>query len=233
MPAVLNHSTLKQRVYEALREMILSGELPYGAQIDEQAIARRLGVSRTPLREAIATLLKENLVEHRPWKGNVVRRPTASEVDGLYEVRKTLEALAARLAAARMTEDELAAIREALDAAGAALEAGDLPGYRRADQRFHEALALASGNRTLVGVLDQLRAQSRVVLTMIGRDPNVRDPAVAQRAARERPLIMAALERQDGEEAARLVEEHLERNRRRAVADLQRIEAVQDSIDSA
>ena len=92
----LRHKTLHERVYEALLGLIGAGALAPGDQLDEQALAARLGVSRTPLRAAIARLAQEGLVVTLPYRGSFVRRFTVEEIDGLYEVRAALEGLAAR-----------------------------------------------------------------------------------------------------------------------------------------
>ena len=104
----IEHYPLNRRIYYKVRELIESGVIPPGAQLDERALANDLSVSRTPLREAIATLVEEGLVERRPYRGNFVRMFTAKQVDDLYEVRKALEGLAIRLAVLRLTEEELA-----------------------------------------------------------------------------------------------------------------------------
>ncbi|HEX2515991.1 MAG TPA: GntR family transcriptional regulator, partial [Chloroflexota bacterium] len=154
---LVQHKTLHQRVYEALLELIGAGTLAPGEQLDEQALAARLGVSRTPLRAAIARLVQEGLVVGLPYRGTFVRRFTVEEIDGLYEVRAALEELAARKAARRLTGDELETIRAILNECQASLEAGDVEAYGQADARFHRALAEASGNPTLVETLDGLR----------------------------------------------------------------------------
>ncbi|MGH2617820.1 MAG: GntR family transcriptional regulator, partial [Thermomicrobiales bacterium] len=98
-----NH-TLNHSIYETLREMIAAGQLVSGARIDERAIAEQLGVSRTPLREAIAKLAKVGLVEQRPYRGNYVRAFSPKQVNDLYETRMVLEGLATRRAVENLTD---------------------------------------------------------------------------------------------------------------------------------
>ena len=129
-----------------------------------------------------------------PYRGASVRRFTVAEIDGLYEVRAALEALAARKAAARMTADGLATIAALLDEGQAALAAGDVEAYGQADARFHRALAEAAGNPTLTETLDGLRRRIHLFRDLANRQPGLRE-----RTARERELILDALARRDGD----------------------------------
>jgi DNA-binding GntR family transcriptional regulator len=211
----IERKTLHQRAYETLLRLIAQGVLAPGDQLDEQTLAARLGISRTPVRAAIARLTQEGLVVNLPYRGTFVRRFSALEIDGLYEVRAALEALAARKAAERMTAEQLDDIRAILDECQAALEHGDYPAYGEADARFHRALADAAGNPTLVDLLESLRLRVQVL-----RDLANRDPALRERTATERRLILEALERRDGDAAARLLTAHIDSVRRMALQQL-------------
>ena len=211
----LRHKTLHERVYEALLGLLGAGALAPGDQLDEQALAARLGVSRTPLRAAIARLAQEGLVVTLPYRGSFVRRFTVEEIDGLYEVRAALEGLAARKAARRLTPAGLQAIGAIMDECRAALDAGDLEAYGQADARFHRALAEASGNPTLVETLDGLRRRIHRFRDLANRDPGLR-----RRAAQEREQIVDALARRDAEAAGRLLEQHIDHVRRTVLRQL-------------
>ena len=202
--AKIERKTLHQRGYEALLQLIASGALPPGAQLDEQALAARLGISRTPVRASIARLTQEGLVVNLPYRGAFVRSFTAEEIDGVFQVRAALEGLAARRAAARMTEEQLGTVRALLDECQAALDAGDLATFGQADARFHRALADASGNPTLVEMLESLRLRIQVLRDLANNEPGLRE-----RTAVERLRILDALERRDGDAAARLLEAHI------------------------
>jgi DNA-binding GntR family transcriptional regulator len=201
----IKHAPLNQRTYLQLRAFVLSGAVPMGRRLDENALAKQLGVSRTPVREAIGKLVQEGLVEYRPFQGNFVRLITVEQVRELFEVRKSLEGLAARLAVGRMTDDGLEAITEILDEVHAALEAGDMDQYAVADSRFHKAIATISGNSTLIEILDQLSAQIQLARVLANRDQTV-----VQRTAHERPLILEALRNRNADAAGRLLEEHIQ-----------------------
>ncbi|GAC1356895.1 MAG: GntR family transcriptional regulator [Ktedonobacteraceae bacterium] len=216
----LEHQPLNRRTYYRLRELIESGVFPPGSQLDERTLAEKLAVSRTPLREAIATLVEEGLVERRPYRGNFVRLFTAKQVDDLYEVRKALEVLATRLAVPRLSEEGLIHIRQLLDEAQQALEQHDLPGYSLADQRFHDAIVQATDNEALIEALGRLKRQVQLIRLSANRDPHV-----AERTALERPRILAALEARDAEVAARLMGEHIDGVRRSVIDRLSAIES--------
>lgn len=219
----LEHNPLNRRIYYKVRELIASGAIPAGAQLDERTLANDLSVSRTPLREAIATLVEEGLVERRPYRGNFVRTFTAKQVNDLYQVRKTLEGLAVRLAVSRLTEEALTQLRFILNETQEALEQGDMVSYSVADQRFHNAIAQLSDNEILLEALGRLQRQIQIVRMGANRDPQV-----VTRTAIERPRILAALEARDGELAAQLMEEHIEGVRRSVIALIEESETVAD-----
>lgn len=222
----IDNQTLNYRISDRIRELISSGVVPAGTRLDERSLAEQLGVSRTPLREAIGKLAKEGLVEQRPYRGNFVRVFTTQQVNDLYEVRKNLEGLAARLAVSRLPDEGLGRLRVILDDVQAAVERRDMAAFADADQRFHDAIARASGNGTLLEALDRLRLQIQLVRVVANRDPGV-----VERTAHERPQILAALEARDGNRAARLMEEHIEGVRRSVVAQLESLEHAEASAD--
>jgi DNA-binding GntR family transcriptional regulator len=214
-PEPLRHHTLNHRVYEAVRELILSGRIPLGAQLDEVSLASRLGVSRTPLREAIAKLAKERLVEHRPYRGNFVWMPTAQEAHDLFEVRKALEVLAVQTAVPRLSDEQIDELRAILADVDAALARHDMVGYGVADRRFHAAIAAYSRNQVLLEALDSLGSRIHLIRMLVNQDPRA-----AELAAAERPLILRALAGRDGALAGQLMHEHIEHVQRHAVGEL-------------
>lgn len=197
-------ATLNQRVYRELRQLVISGNIAPGTQLEEQALAGNMGVSRTPLREAIAQLVTDGLVENRPYRGNFVRSFTVKQVRDLYVVRQALEGCAVRLAVPHLIESRLIVLRDILADVQLALEAGELTWYGTADRRFHNTLISYSENQTLIECLERLSLQIQIVRTMANDDP-----AVVRRTALERPRILAALEARNAELAARLMEEHI------------------------
>jgi DNA-binding GntR family transcriptional regulator len=209
----LERHTLNQRVYFRLQKMLLQGEIAPGTQLDERELAERMGVSRTPLREAIAHLVKEGIVEYRPYRGNFARTFTVQEVNDLYTVRRALESLAVRLAIPKLSQEDIERIGAILDKVHDALERGDMEMYSEADGRFHHTIIQLTRNQTLIEVLDRLGSQIQMVRAYANRDPRV-----VERTHRERPLILAALAARDADAAAALMEEHID-GVRRAVID--------------
>ena len=215
----LEHHTLVQRIYHRVRALIESGAIQSGERLDERALAERMEVSRTPLREAVGKLAEEGLVEHRPYKGNFVRTFSAKQVSDIYEVRKMLEGLAVRLAVPKLTDADVEELRAILDDIASALAHGDIAEYSAADQRFHDAMARLAGNEALREALGRLRGQVQIIRIIANRDPDVVD-----RTARERPQIVAALEARDAEAAASLMEAHIEGVRHTVVAQFQTLQ---------
>jgi DNA-binding GntR family transcriptional regulator len=213
----LGHMPVNQRVYHHILQMIVSGSLLPGSRLDEQSLASELGVSRTPLREAIGRLAEKGLVEYRPYQGNFIRVLSVKEVSDIYQVRRSLEDLAIRLATANMNPERLAEVRSILDDLGAAMSRGDLDGVNEADNRFHTTIAQYSENETLIAALNDLSQRVAIIRSMANQNPDV----VAGTAI-QRPQILAALEAGDADLAARLLGEHIEYVGR-AVAEEQRV----------
>jgi DNA-binding GntR family transcriptional regulator len=149
-------SSIREAAYKHLREAILSGSLPPGERIPEPALAETLGLSRTPIREALQTLAKEGLVEVIPHKGARVRQLSVKEIEEVYQVRAVLESEGARLAACHATPHEVSEIFEGLEHL-AKLDSGDLTAQRQADMRFHHAFVAAGHNSTLERLFSDLQ----------------------------------------------------------------------------
>jgi DNA-binding GntR family transcriptional regulator len=142
------HSTTSARVqaYAALRAAIVSGELAPGRQLSENELAARLGVSRTPIREALVRLRDERLVEIVPQLGTFVTRISTPAVADAQFIREALECACIRRAAELATEDDVAALEDNLRAQQRAQEAADFDAFYVLDDAFHEALCEASGH---------------------------------------------------------------------------------------
>jgi DNA-binding GntR family transcriptional regulator len=215
MELALETTTVHDQVYRKLHRLIVSGGCGPGERLDERALAQALGVSRTPVREAVTRLVSDGLVEHRPYQGNFVRSFTAEQVAGLYDARRVLEVLAIREAVPRLTEEMLAAIRGALDRACSALAEGDMAGFGDADRTFHQLINECSGNETLVLLLQNLDAQIQIVRAVANCDPRL-----VERTLIERDGILAALKDRDADRAAMLMAEHIDDVKRTVVDQL-------------
>lgn len=216
MNLALEARTVNQRVYERLRDYILIGGIALGERLDERALAVRMNVSRTPIRDAIGKLVKEGLVEHRAYQGNFVRTFTVDEVNGLYELRAELEAMSARLAAGRRTDAEVRQLKELVKSAAAARKAADMSAYAAADDEFHHLVARMARNTALVAALGQLDQQIQLARSVANRDPDTVD-----RTMPERRRIAAAIAAGDAAVAADEMREHVEGVRRSVLRALQ------------
>ena len=132
--------TLKANVLEILRQSIIDGTLPPGAEFNQAQIAERLGVSRGPIREAIGQLEQEGLVQSIPYKGVFVTSLTRKYVEELYEVRVALELLVIDRSVERLTEDDVRHLDAVIEQMRAAGKAGDLDRLVELDLGFHEHL---------------------------------------------------------------------------------------------
>ena len=195
---------LHEDATDRLRDMIVQGELAPGTKLNERVICERLGISRTPLREAIKRLASEGLVELQANRGALVTRLTLEAVRGIFEVMGALEALAGELACAHATEVQLAELRALHFQMRAHHARGDLPGYFRENQRIHLLIAECSGNQTLVATYRNLNANVRRARYMANLTRERWDQAV-----REHDEILAALECRDAPRLQTLLREHL------------------------
>ncbi len=143
---------IRHEVYDHLKGEILSGKLPSGSRLAEIALAERLGVSRTPVREAVQRLAQDGLVEVFANRGAKVKTVSTADVEDVYAVREVLDGLAARLAATHRTPAQLETMRAALEKLERA-DPSDFDAQIAADLEFHAFIAQASGNATLTASL--------------------------------------------------------------------------------
>jgi DNA-binding GntR family transcriptional regulator len=190
-----------QSAYRRLLEDIRTGTLLPGARLRETDLADRLGISRTPVREAIRQLEADGLVTHLPRQGATIRSLDHAEVVELYEMRAVLEGTAARLAARAASDIELAELA-ALNAELAATPAG--PQAREVNRQFHRSLLDSARNRFL------LKSTSALQKTLLILGPTtLADPARATAAVAEHAAVLAALEARDGAGAEAAMRAHV------------------------
>jgi DNA-binding GntR family transcriptional regulator len=201
---VVARSVLADQVREHLLAGIVSGRYPPHSRIVETQVARELGTSQAPVREALRGLQAIGVVEISPFRGARVRRPSRSEILEAYAVRVALETLAARLAIPRLTDAEIAE----LDRYGAVMEAAaaadDGHAVSESDARLHSRIVELSGNRTLQRTWRSLDPHSRTYLSFIvpGADP-------AWSAHLHTP-ILEAIRRRDVKAAVAALEAHFD-----------------------
>ncbi len=198
---------LREVVFVRLRRQILRGELKPGERLMEIGLANRLGVSRTPIREAIRKLENEGLVVMVPRKGAHVAEITRQELNDVLEVRRSLEVLAITKACESMTEKDILALKTAEEAFAAqvARRDADITTLGEADEHFHDVIYQGTRNRRLVQMLNNLREQMYRFRVEYLKDTDIR-----QRLVREHDTIVKALEMRDREEAVRVTILHID-----------------------
>ena len=152
---------LRERVYNLVQRAIVSGELHPGQRVRDLDLAAQLGVSRTPVREALQRLEDEGLVETLPGALTRIVPLDTRAAREAFPVVAVLHALAARLAVATLTEHDLVTLRQANESLVAALETGDVTRAVQADDRFHDVFVRASANREIQHALDRLMPKVR------------------------------------------------------------------------
>lgn len=156
-----------RRAADALRDLILSGEMPPGSDYLESELAERLGMSRTPVREAALALEAEGLLEVRPRKGVRILPVSLGDMREVYDVLTALESLsAARAAAAGYGPDDLAALTNSIEEMDAALLREDRPAWAEADDAFHTELVRLGGNGRVIDIVSRMRNQVRRARTV-------------------------------------------------------------------
>ena len=201
----LDNRTLWEQVRERLREEILSGELAPGAVLSEVSLARSLGVSRGPIREALGRLASEGLVTITPRRGAIVTELTRDEFVGAYQVREALETLAIRLAVPRLEESHLKRLRELHEQMVAHAKRDEVNAFFDANAGFHEVFVTASGNRKLHEIyrllFDQMGRYLARSLALRGS---------LEKSIAEHSAILDAVEAGDVDVAAELLAAHIE-----------------------
>ena len=201
--------SLSSRVFRILRENILSGKYAPDEELKEKTIGEELGVSRTPVREALMQLELEGLVKNIPNKGAVVVGVSEQDVEDIYEIRIRTEGLAARLCAEKITDEELEELEQCmalqeyyLKKQDSAKEMGELDG------EFHRIIFAASKSRPLQNVLtsfhNYIRRARAVSVCVTGR---------AEESVSEHRAILEAITKHDGELAEKLTAEHIKNAR--------------------
>jgi DNA-binding GntR family transcriptional regulator len=193
-------------VYERIRDAIIAGDLPARQRLAETALAEQFGTSRTPVREAMQRLESERLIE-RTHRGTFIRQIEPDEIYDIYQVIKTLEASAARLACERATPWTLRQLRAAHEAM-VAFTAHEAPHRAELNRRFHDAFWAAAHSPTTARVLQQLNS-TLVITARTTLSVEERWQAVLE----EHTALLAAIEARDADAAARIAEAHMEHAR--------------------
>lgn len=196
---------LRDVVFKTLRQAILKGELAPGERLLEVQLADKLGVSRTPVREAIHKLSQEGLVVLIPRKGAEVASISEKSLRDVLEVRLALETLAVRLACERITEENLAILQQEFDAFRKAVERDALLDITQRDEAFHDAIYNSTCNTRLVTMINNLREQMYRYRMEYIKERDKRETLV-----REHLEIMNAIKAGDSEAAQDAIRRHID-----------------------
>lgn len=202
-PLGTTHRPLREMVCDAIRAQIVDGMLKPGSRLIEDRLAEQLGVSRSPVREALRVLETEGLVETIPRKGVVVSTLSAEDLADIFEVRTALEELAARLAARRANDDDIAAAERTLRAADEALARQQPTELARLNTVFHEAILDLAGNRYLRDVMTPLRGRTQWIFSKTAAGSRASDSLT------EHWSLLKAIAARDEELAGQMAANHV------------------------
>lgn len=210
---IRNPVSIREKVYDVIRNDILNGHIAPGERVIETRLAEQIKTSRTPVREALHMLEREGFLEAIPRVGYQVKQITWDEIEEICEIRAVNECLAARWAMQRMTPKELQALEENLSISEAEVEQGNPRSFVEFDAEFHEILARASGSERLLELCQMLRRHMlRYRIESIFRKENV------LRAIEGHKTIVAYIKRKEEDGVEMAIKQHLEQSKR----DIQR-----------
>lgn len=202
---------LRDVVFNTLRQAILTGELKPGERLMEIHLADKLGVSRTPIREAIRKLELEGLVTMIPRRGAEVAQITEKSMNDVLEVRRALDALCVELACERITEEELVTLKAACDEFEAAIRTGEVKKIAQADVALHDIIVQATGNRRLIQLVNNLAEQMYRY-----RFEYIKDISQHEMLVEEHRIIYESILNKDKETAAQAARTHID-NQEKAI----------------
>ena len=200
-PLFLDRTTATEAATDALRQLILSGAVAPGVPLRQDELARQLGVSRTPLREALHRLTVEGLIRLDHHKGAVAATPSIAELKEIYELQEILECHAVKEAIKNRTDESVLVLRSCIEDLAHAKGA---TAWIRGNLAFHEQLYRMSGKTLIVDVITQLRNRASLYINMVARSEESRD-----RAEREHEEMVDALVGGDSERLEGLIKAHL------------------------
>jgi len=218
-----NYKPLREIVFESLREAIINGTLKPGERLMELQLAEQMGVSRTPVREAIRKLELEGFVVMVPRKGAYVSGISVRDIVDIFEVRVALESLAAGLAAERITEEELDELERVLFQIAEASAGENIGIIAEKDANFHELLFRASRNQRLVNMITHLQEHIQRF-----RTTSLSVPGRTKHAIEEHKNIVDAIGERNVELAQALAREHVENAEQSFLKVLQEAEEQND-----
>jgi DNA-binding GntR family transcriptional regulator len=233
----MSANPLRQQAYDFIQEGIVSGRLVVGSQLSELSLAKQIGISRTPVREAIRRLVHEGLLEQLPRYGTIVRTPQRRDIVELYELREALEGYAVGQAAERIGAKDLALLTRLCDeikriagqlrrSGKPALEGGMMEQFLAADLAFHMVIVRAAGNGRLLNIV----RESRVLMRVIGMKRQEHTLSVVEGTYRYHSRILRSLQRHNAKAARELLVDHICHSKQEALKAFDRSHLEQDLV---
>lgn len=207
LAAIERPPSQSQLAYEQLRAALRDAQFDGGSLLTESDLARQLGVSTTPVHDAMVRLASEGFVELLPRRGARVVRLTSRDVEEIFELREALEAEVTRLAQARMAPADFALLEDQLQKGRQGIDRNDYPAFNAADVALHDCIAQAVNNQRLLRLLGELRVWvQRIRFATVERQFNL--PGRPEKAHQEHAELLEALRQRDGR-AEEIVRRHI------------------------
>lgn len=213
-----DYMPLREVIFNTLREAIIAGELKPGERLMEVQLAEKMGVSRTPVREAIRKLELEGLVDMIPRKGTHVAELSIKNIMDVLEVRASLDGLATALSSTRITRDELKALNSIKEQFISYIEKDNVQGAIKKDVEFHDVIYRSSRNEKLIQISNNLREQVQRFRVIY-----LKDYSSPKELIKEHMEIYNAIVSKDCEKAQKLAEDHIRRQQETIVGAVKKV----------
>ena len=213
----LKRESLSNQVFEQMKEMIVRGEIPAGKRMIESVIAESMGISRTPVREAVRKLEAEGLLNHLPKGGYAVRGLDISDIEETFEIRSILESFASYLAAHRHSEKEIVPLEEKMEEFQRYLDKHDLKELARVNTEFHELLYDLSKSPRLVKMIHNLRDEIFFLRNII-----LQSADMAYLSNKDHGEIIKAIKKREAKKVERLVKDHIVRGKKFVIDEIKK-----------
>lgn len=211
-----NSSSLRIRVFNAIEDAILNGEYKEGESLNELKLSSELGVSRTPVREALMQLELEGLVNNIPNKGAVVVGVSEKDIEDVYAIRMCIEGLAAKLSAEKITDDEIKALEKIVDLQEFYLIKNNTEQIWKLDSDFHKIIYESSRSRPLRYMLSNFHNYIKSA-----RDISIQTAGRAEKTVAEHRAILEAIKNKNGTLAESLTAEHIKNAKNNLISQFQ------------
>jgi len=213
----LKKENLSNQVFEQVKEIIVKGEIPAGKRMIESEIAASMGISRTPVREAVHKLEAEGLLKPLPRGGYVVRGLTLPDIEETFEIRSILESFAAYLAANRHSSKEILPLEKKMEEFQRYLDRNDLKELTRINTEFHELLYALSRSQRLIKMIHDLRDEICFLRKMI-----LNSVDMARLSNKDHREIVKAIKKREDKKVERLVRDHILRGKEFVINEIRK-----------